>query len=350
MTARSTVTYWRVGALLGLAVALLAVCACGRAWPRERSKPEERPRLVWPDPPHVPRIELVTIFSSASELGIERSVWARLTSFVTGERETRIVRPAGMAVADRIIAVADPGAGIVHVFDLGRQRALALEACGEIPLRQPVGVALLGGRLYVSDAVDARIDVFDLDGDCTGGWALEPGSRVAGLAADPQRSRLYAADVGAHQVLGFDPLGNPVLRFGSRGSAPGQFNYPTWVALDARGNLYITDALNFRVQIFDPDGRWLGGFGRQGDGSGELARPNGIGLDREGHIYLVDGLFDAVQLFDDAGRYLMVFGGRGRGAGQFWLPSGLAVDGDRIYVADSYNRRVQVFRFLRAGS
>jgi hypothetical protein len=36
----------------------------------------------------------------------------------------------------------------------------------------------------------------------------------------------------------------------------------------------------------------------------------------------------------------------GSGAGQFQLPTGLFIDrSDRIYVADSYNHRVQVFRY-----
>jgi len=44
---------------------------------------------------------------------------------------------------------------------------------------------------------------------------------------------------------------------------------------------------------------------------------------------------------------LMSFGDEGHGPGQFWLPAGIFVDGrDRIWVADSYNRRVQVFDYL----
>jgi DNA-binding beta-propeller fold protein YncE len=235
---------------------------------------------------------------------------------------------------------------LVYVYDLSRRHALSLKSCGATVFGEPVAVAILGDRFYVADAGSASIHILNFDGDCAGSWRLQVGSRPAGLAVDAGRSRLYVADAGAHQVLGFDPAGSLVVRFGSRGAADGEFNYPTWLAVDAAGDLYVTDALNFRVQRFDPDGKWLGTFGRQGDGSGDLARPKGIALDRDGHIYLVDALFDAVQLFDRDGSYLMVFGARGRDAGQFWLPSGLAIDGNRIYVADSYNQRVQVFRIL----
>ena len=52
-------------------------------------------------------------------------------------------------------------------------------------------------------------------------------------------------------------------------------------------------------------------------------------------------------MFDGQGRLLMTFGGEGSGPGQFWLPTGIAISGDdRIWVADSYNRRVQVFQYL----
>ncbi len=330
--------------LLTVLPALLAACtwAPGQAHPNAN----EPLRLVWPEPPDQARIELVSVISGPEDLGIERSLWTRLAGFVTGGGETRMIRPSGLAASAGRIAIADPGAAAVHLYDAVHHRALTLEACGDVVFGEPVAVAFLADHIYVSDAALARIHVFTLDGACDGGWALPQGSRPAGIAADPQRSRLYVADVGAHQVLGFDLRGNIVLRFGSQGAATGELNYPTWLALDDAGNLYVTDALNFRVQVFDPEGKPTGAFGEHGDGSGNLARPKGIGVDRGGHIYLVDALFDAVQIFDREGRYLMVFGSQGRDPGNFWLPSGLAIDGDRIYVADSYNHRVQVFRFL----
>jgi len=61
-------------------------------------------------------------------------------------------------------------------------------------------------------------------------------------------------------------------------------------------------------------------------------------------VYVVDGLFHNVQIFDRQGRFLAHFGQQGRAPGEFWMPSGIFIDdSDKIYVADTYNSRVQVF-------
>jgi DNA-binding beta-propeller fold protein YncE len=61
-----------------------------------------------------------------------------------------------------------------------------------------------------------------------------------------------------------------------------------------------------------------------------------------------------VQVFNPSGALLYFFGGSGESSAEFQLPTGIAIDGgDRIYVADSYNHRVQKFEFVsakRAGS
>ena len=47
------------------------------------------------------------------------------------------------------------------------------------------------------------------------------------------------------------------------------------------------------------------------------------------------------------GRLLLAFGGPGTGAGEFSLPTGMFLDPDGvIWVADSFNQRVQAFRLL----
>ncbi|MBT9171426.1 MAG: hypothetical protein DDT18_01802 [Actinobacteria bacterium] len=73
-------------------------------------------------------------------------------------------------------------------------------------------------------------------------------------------------------------------------------------------------------------------------------------IDIRGHIYLTDTLFNSVQIFDKSGQALLVFGRQGMNSGEFSLPAGISISrDDKIYVADSYNMRVQVFRYLKAG-
>jgi hypothetical protein len=63
---------------------------------------------------------------------------------------------------------------------------------------------------------------------------------------------------------------------------------------------------------------------------------------------VADAIKDTVQIFDRRGTLLLNFGTRGGGPGQFWMPAGLFIDSqDRVYVADSYNRRIQVFQYLK---
>ena len=110
--------------------------------------------------------------------------------------------------------------------------------------------------------------------------------------------------------------------------------------------LLVNDTMNFRIQAFDLKGNHLFSIGKHGDGSGQIAQTKGVGIDSEGHIYLVDALSDRVQIFDAEGRFLMAFGKPGNRAGEFWLPAGLFLFEDRVYVADTYNGRIQVFQFM----
>ena len=70
-----------------------------------------------------------------------------------------------------------------------------------------------------------------------------------------------------------------------------------------------------------------------------------MATDSDGNLYVVDALFENIQIFDPQGRFLMHWGENGTTPGCFWLPRGIAIDThDRIWVADAYNRRVQVFK------
>ena len=331
-----------------LAVALLAP-GCDRGGRPPVSGGEAVPELVWPTPPARPRIRFLRAVAGPADLGIRPSLWERVGAALAGRGSETFVRPAGVAARDGVLYVADPGVPALWVLDSRAGRARRIEEAAGHPLVSPVAVALApGGQVFLADSALARIFRLDGAGRTTATLADARLRRPAGLAYDPLRDRLYVADSAAHRVFVLAGDGRAVGEIGRRGAAPGEFNFPTHVALAPDGGLIVTDALGYRIQRFAPDGTPAGHFGRHGDAAGDFASPKGVALDSEGHVYVVEALFDAVQVFDGTGRFLLGFGERGGGRGQFWLPGGLFIDPqDHIYVGDAYNRRVQVFEYLR---
>lgn len=299
--------------------------------------------IVWPEAPQQARIRLVGVFGEPEEIGIRQSIMGRLWGWIAGPKARNMVRPYAIAGEGKRLAVADPGVGVVHLYDMAGGDYERIEWAGKQLLQSPVGVAFAGDKLYVADSALGRIFIFDAQGTLT--RTIEGVERPTGLAWDPQAGRLYVTDTLSHSIVVLDADGKRLFEFGSRGTGEGEFNYPSHLTL-ADGRLYVNDTMNFRLQAFDLDGKFISSFGSHGDGTGDFAQPKGIGVDSEGHIYVVDALFNRVQIFDKAGALLLVFGGDGTAPGEFWLPSGLHIVGDRIYVADSYNRRVQIFKFL----
>ena len=271
-------------------------------------------------------------------------------SLLFGKSGQKLARPVALAKGrDGRIAVADTGCRCVHIYVPAEQQYHKITA-GEGDLLSPVGVAFDDGlRLYVADSVRAKVFVFDAQGAYL--FSIEKThdgflKRPTGLAFDSEKEVLYVADTLSHEVDAFNKKGSFLFSFGERGTRKGQFNFPTYIFRSDSGNLYVTDSMNFRIQIFDPSGNFVSLFGHHGDGSGDFAVPKGIASGRERVIYVVDSLFDAVQLFDERGEFLLAVGGRGTDPGEFWLPSGIFLD-DRngmLYVCDTFNQRVQVFR------
>ena len=112
------------------------------------------------------------------------------------------------------------------------------------------------------------------------------------------------------------------------------------------GRLLVNDNMNFRIQTFDSDGSFLSSFGTHGDGSGSFSQPKGVAADSDGNIYVAGATIDRVQIFSDRGDFLLAIGNRGGGAGQFLMPTGITIFDNKVYVADSLNRRIQVFEYM----
>lgn len=315
--------------------------SAGAHLPQRAGTPPAVDRL-WPDPPAPARIRFVRAFTP--QVAPRPSLFSTLWRLISGAADRPVMaQPYGVTVGPRgRLYVTDAAGEAVHVYELRTGRYSRITVGGAAL----IGVAAVADRLFITDSVGGR--VIALDGRGRRAWTVGKAAgfaRPTGIVA--AGDRLHVVDTLAHQIVTLSTAGQVLGRFGSRGIEPGQFNFPTHISRDARGQLFVTDSMNFRVQIFSPDGRYRSSFGKIGDGSGDFNRPKGVAVDSEGHVYVVEGFHDVVQIFDQDGQFLLAFGEPGHQEGEFWLAAGIAIHNDRIYVADSANRRVQEFEYLK---
>jgi DNA-binding beta-propeller fold protein YncE len=311
----------------------------------------QKQRLVWPPPPWEPKIEFLYSISSPDDMQIKKGFFRRVWEFVAGESREGIIKPFGVFADDNgRLYVTDTADQSVHVFDQKERKYFVFSDTGKRQrLTYPIDVTTdKEGYIYVSDSVRRRVYVFNEKGKVL----REIGDdnlmlRPTGIALDRTAGTLYVVDTLASKILVYSLDGKYIKSLGEYGAGDGQFNRPTFITLGKDGNVYIADTMNTRVQIIDKQGKFVGKFGRRGTMAGDLANPRGIALDSEGHVYLSDTLFNSVQIFDKSGQTLLVFGSQGMGNGEFSIPAGISISNDTIYVADSYNMRIQVFRYIK---
>jgi sugar lactone lactonase YvrE len=153
-------------------------------------------------------------------------------------------------------------------------------------------------------------------------------------------------------IVKLSPSGRVLARWGSPGTAPGQFTFPAAIALGGDDNIYVSEIGNNRIQKLSPTGKVLAVYGKAGSGPGEFKGPGGLAVDPFGDIWVADAHNNRVQELSPSGKALRMWGTLGSAPGQFQQPFGIALDkGGDVYVTDHINHRVQEFtstgKFLR---
>lgn len=168
-------------------------------------------------------------------------------------------RPSGLAIDKKrqILYIADAPSHAVRVYDLVERtllKTLGTRGEGEGEFNYPAFVAVdNAGRLYVTDAMNSRIQIFDANGNFLRAFGKKgdgAGDFAApkGVVVDSE-GHIYVADAEFDNIQIFS--GNaPLLFIGTSGQAAGMFWMPTGLFMDGQDRLYVADSYNNRVQIF----------------------------------------------------------------------------------------------------
>jgi DNA-binding beta-propeller fold protein YncE len=143
------------------------------------------------------------------------------------------------------------------------------------------------------------------------------------------------------QVFKFSPDGKVLMTLGKAGVAgngPDEFNAPSAVYVAPNGDIFVADGhggdTNARIMKFSPDGKFIKTWGTKGSAPGEFDIPHTLAMDSHGRLYVGDRQNNRVQIFDQNGNFLDQWF-------QFSRPSGVYIDKhDVMYVADSESESV----------
>lgn len=230
------------------------------------------------------------------------------------------------------------------------------QGSGPGQLNDPTGIAVTDTEVFVSDARNGRIQVFDHQGrfkrefGTTGDGIGELG-RPMNLTIHDEK--LYVPEYMNDRIQVFSLAGESLAVIGGPGEEPGQFDAPGGVAVAENGDLFVADFYNHRVQHLRADGTFVkqwGTTGETGKGAGEFTYPTDVTFADDGTLYVADGYGNRVQAFDTGGDFLLKWGGPFAlglyGPFKGWLTTATSTavgpEGN-VFVADFYNDRIQKF-------
>lgn len=180
------------------------------------------------------------------------------------------------------------------------------------------------GEIYLFHRGKHPVLCFDADGKFLRSWGDDLIKTAHGLRVD-RDDNVWVTDIGGHRVYKFASTGKLLLALGT--GKPGvendQFNKPTDVAFGPDGEFFVSDGYgNTRVMKFSSEGRFLKSWGTAGKAPGEFNLPHAIVVDASGRVLVGDRENNRIQIFDRDGKLLEAWPG--------FAPYGLAFNNEGV--------------------
>lgn len=141
------------------------------------------------------------------------------------------------------------------------------------------------------------------------------------------------------------------IDLGGQGAGPGQFNSPRGLTVAPDGSVFVADANNHRIQHFAADGAFIDEWGTfSGPDNlegGAFNEPWGVAASPDGRfVYVADTWNHRIQKFTISGIFLKAWGNFGQDDQPYsmWGPRDILVDNEgNVFVMDTGNKRIKVF-------
>jgi len=207
----------------------------------------------------------------------------------------------------------------------------------------PAGIAVDDvDNIYVSSL--HKLQKFTSSGElikCVGRRGSKEGEFVDPRGVTIHSNQVYVCDADNNRIQVFDLDLNFIGSIGSHGKGRGEFDWPYDVAFDTAGNMYVAEWENKRVQVMDSSGQFIRAFGQEGEG--KLNSPTALHI-ADKYVYVSDWDQHCIAVYQTSGHFVTSFGRHGHGEGELYHPRCITSCANGfIHVCDIVNSRVQTF-------
>ena len=269
--------------------------------------------------------------------------WRELGKFKVIQHSAEGGRYSGVAVnSEGLLAVTDSLSRCVHLLT---DEGVLVRSIGKGELDGGLlsGVAFdLKGNAWVADYLSSKVVKLSQNGlliqtiNHTGSEGVKLRNPIGVSVSED--GLIYICDFGNHRITVHDEEGRFLFAFGSQGSGPGCFDRPGDITFGSDGLVYVTDERDSRVCVWSKDGHFQREFVTK-------YVPFYITATRDNHLLITSYSSNIVMVYTLKGELVHIFGEKGSRPGSFNGCRGICINNNtgRVYIADYFNKRVQVF-------
>lgn len=286
-----------------------------------------------------------TLLSLALGLGPTLTAVAENISFMNASADS-FAHPHDLTLDSegKYLYVADMNHDTIKILD--PQSLEVIGAFGDDELNSPHDVEFdTSGRLIVADSGNHRLVVYEVNG-----LNAQIVKMVTNQLRSPEGIAVYkngdwyVANTAAHNIVHLQ--GAVIKQTGTSGRGEAEFIRPHDLEfLDDR--LYVTDPGNDRIKILSPDLNILQILGGEAYGFDE---PKYLALDEIGRLYVADQYNNRIQVFAEHPNHNKLLASitsytiDGENT-RLNKPEGVEVRGEWIWISDTYNDRILLYRW-----
>lgn len=230
---------------------------------------------------------------------------ATLETWQQADGTRKFASPVGVAMGpDGVVLVTDSELALVARLN---QKGDSIGPIGKGHLTRPTGVAYEPEtrRIFVVDTGDHQIKLFDTQGNLLDVWGERgdgPGEFNYPTYASIHGGKLYVADTmnARVQVLS-TATGAHLATIGKLGMYVGNMVRPKGVAVDGEGNIYVVESYYDHLLVYNRRGEYLMPIGGVGSEPGQFHLPSAVWVDRRNRIFVADTLNSRVSVFQFLG-------------------------------------------------